>query len=398
MQALHCSLEGHCTSDPPSQLDSGPCAILPASLDGSYFPITNPFATGPAPGSAEEVYLQVLGRIETDLLDPVSLTQTLAPAAAAARSHAARLAHLLPPAPVVDTDPSPPSAGSPPATIEAWAHAIYDRFFHVTRLCGMTVGQLAAQAAATTANLLDDLPRTMLNRSEPACLLYAAALLQRHLGGISGGPPATVSPQAAPTYLAADSDPVALTFHRWRVGHHFFALCCQVCADALQAAAEAAAASNVEAAAVAVRVASPLLRGTTAAMWYAADFPRAFYMRYVRPSMAATVAPGGFSGNQNPDHARLSRARRALRETLLETFGTTAGRWPSPLREAMHDFHSTNVEDNEHHTLIAAAKVGQDMSLAQMSWQDQLPAHLRNRSAVDVLRRMTDLKRAEYDF
>jgi hypothetical protein len=281
--------------------------------------------------------------------------------------------------------------------VEAWAHAIYDRYFHVTRLRGMTAAQLTAQAVATAANLLDDLPRTLLNRAEPVRLLHAAALLHRHLGGASAGPQPAASQAAGPP-PAVDPDPVALAFRRWRGGHHFFALCCQVCGDALLAAARAAAASDVEAAARAVRVASPLLRGTTAAMWYAADFPRAFYTQHIRPSMVATLAPGGFSGNQNPDHARMSRARRALRETLIDTFGTTPARWPSPLQEAVRDFHATNVEDNEHHTLIAAAKVGQDISLAQASWQDQLPAHLRSRSAVDVLRRMTDLKRAEYDF
>ena len=124
-------------------------------------------------------------------------------------------------------------------------------------------------------------------------------------------------------------------------------------------------------------------------MWYAADFPRAFYTQHIRPSMVATLAPGGFSGDQNPDHARMSRARR---ETLIDTFGTTPARWPSPLQEAVRDFHATNVEDNEHHMLIAAAKVGQDMSLAQASWQDQLPPHMRSRSAVDVLRRMTNAR------
>src|SRR5262245_24001865 len=245
MQTLRPFGEDCCcrTADMSSQLDSGPCAILPASLGGSYFPTANPFVTGPVPGSTEEIFLQVLGRLETELLDPARLAQTLAPATAAARNLAARLAHLLPEAIVPEADPPPPCAGSPPATVEAWAYAIYDRFFRVTRLCGMTVAQLGAQAAATTANLLDDLPRTLLNRSEPVCLLYAAALLQRHLGGESASP-STPAPQEAGPLPAADPDPVALTFRRWRVGHHFFALCCQVCADALQAATRAAAATD----------------------------------------------------------------------------------------------------------------------------------------------------------
>src|SRR5262249_55195479 len=160
--------------------------------------------------------------------------------------------------------PQPPCAGSPPAAVEAWAHAIYDRFFHVTRLCGMTLAQLAAQAAATTADLLEDLPRTLLNRSEPVCLLYAAALLQRHLGVVC----ASATPGACQEHrppAAADLDPVALAFRRWRIGHHFFALCCQVCSHALEAAASAAVTNNVDEAASVIRVASSLLRGTTAA-------------------------------------------------------------------------------------------------------------------------------------
>ena len=143
-------------------------------------------------------------------------------------------------------------------------------------------------------------------------------------------------------------------------------------------------------------LADSFLRGTTAAMWYAGDFPANLYRDSVRPSMVMPGKTSGFSGDQNADYNRMKDAKERLKEFLRQTYGPNLAGLSPRLRRAFMNFQEADIEDSEHHLMIAAHKVGTDQSLAQKEWQAELPGHIHRQKAVDVLREMAESKRREF--
>jgi len=131
-------------------------------------------------------------------------------------------------------------------------------------------------------------------------------------------------------------------------------------------------------------------------MWYAGDFPAVLYRDCVRPSMVMPGKASGFSGDQNADYNRMKETKERLKEFLCQGYGPTLTLLSPRLRQAFMNFHEADIEDNEHHLIIAAHKVGMDQSLAQKEWQAELPTHIHRQKAVDVLREMAESKRREF--
>jgi len=295
----------------------------------------------------------------------------------------------------------------------AEACAIYDSYFGVVRISAMTLLQRAAQVAATAQALLHDLPYTLLDRTQIVMLIAnigrMLAIVAQELAPDADSPasqPASTNrgAEAARQAYSQCWQPKrndgaewsqAVAFYRWKVGHHFFDLCTIFCGDALRDAQAALAERNENAAVAALALADSFLRGTTAAMWYAGDFPANLYRDCVRPSMIMPGKTSGFSGDQNADYNRMKDAKDQLKKFLRQAYGPTLAGLSPQARTAFMNFHEADIEDSEHHLIIAAHKVGTDQSLAQKEWQAELPDHIHRQKAVDVLREMAENKRRE---
>lgn len=399
-------------SEPP-QLYCLPVTYLPAD---SALPVALPMSVASGRGQGDlDAVVESASRMKR------TLQETLVTPA--------QLAHLLerlwqPMAAVaaapIDADESPPTFASLTTAapdfspVMAAACAIYDQYFGVVRVEPLTLSQFTTQVARTCLALLPDLPHTLLDRAQLNQLIATmmemfSVLAER--GQETGGqdttrhpllathhsPPATLYQQAWQSTDPADRawcERVA--FYRWKVGHHFFNWCAIFCRDALVQAHAAIAADDIDRGAAQLGQAECFLRGSTAAMWYAGDFPARLYQTVIRPSMIMPGAPAGFSGDQNADYNRMKTAKQELKGFLRAHYGQDLVALPSMLRHALLQFHEADIQDNEHHLLIAAQKVGTDQSLAQKEWQAELPAHVYRQHALDILRQMAEMKRREF--
>jgi hypothetical protein len=165
------------------------------------------------------------------------------------------------------------------------------------------------------------------------------------------------------------------------------------CSAHLELADKALEASDENAGAPLILEAAKFRRGGTAAMCYAANFPSEIYIDYVRPTMSKAGAPNGFSGSQNSDYNHMKVVRKQLGEKIRKCYGTEARNWPTAISSSARAFHEAEIEDSEHHVLIAVSKVGTDSSLSQKKWQGRLPSDVHVKNAVGILRDMVEMKR-----
>ena len=298
----------------------------------------------------------------------------------------------------------------------AAACAIYDDYFGVIRVEGLTLAQFTGQFAHTCLALLPDLPYTLQDRAQIQQLLASMTqmfmllaertrMASNEWDGTGGALPIAQPETGTPAlyqqiWQAADpadrSWQERVAFYRWKVGHHFFNWCAIFCREALLQAQAAMTRDAHDCAVTHLRQAEICLRGSTAAMWYAGDFPAQLYQRVIRPSMIMPDAPAGFSGDQNADYNRMKSAKQGLKDFLRAHYGQDLATLPATVRQALLQFHAADIEDNEHHLIIAAQKVGSDQSLAQKEWQAELPEHIYRQSALDILRQMAEMKRREF--
>jgi len=297
-------------------------------------------------------------------------------------------------------------------------YVIYDRYFNVIRIRSMSISQLAAQVAATSQGVLNDLPFALLGIDEILVIiktikLMFESLLQNFYPNADGMHPApnendaSIQAKEHPHRWAsfwehdqndAEKWTHKVAFYRWMIGHHFFNLCSIFCRENLILAGVAFEKNEETTGGQFLQMAKEYLRATTAAMWYAGNFPAQTYRGEIRQSMVQAGAPGGFSGNQNLDYTFLKEAKDQLRKTILSKYGNNSCNWPIPVYNAVSEFREIYLHDMEQHILIAAAKVGTDTSLTQKVWQQGLPIEeVRLKNAVDVLRAMARLRQQEFN-
>lgn len=297
-------------------------------------------------------------------------------------------------------------------------YIIYDRYFEVVRVEQMTFLSFTAQVIFTGEAVLDDLSVALLEMDEFTFLIEAlyriiltlVSELEKstitttvwenisNTSDLSELPFFDTAPQL--TGLASPDYSQQKALYRWKIGHHFFDLCAIFGRRSLKEVHSALCnpvQPDWEKAATDLQAATIFWRGTTAAMWYASNFPAHIYSSIIRPSMVSTRMPNGFSGDQNLDYARLKEAKDELK-ALLQVHPALLAH--PVFQQALSAFIHIYVLDNESHTLLAAARVGNDTSLVQKEWQAELDmAQLTHRfSAVDVLRQMTELRRQEFAF
>lgn len=294
---------------------------------------------------------------------------------------------------------------------------IYDTYFNVNRVASMNSRQFAAQVVATCQSLLSDLPFTFLEIDQLSNLTETVQKMFEFLGQNFRFDEKTRPPKKGGLALLKESTHRELwseiwncpedkinnwtskvAVYRWCVGHHFFNLCAILGREHLEQAELALKEGKEDRAADLILMARKFLRGASAAMCYAANFPSDVYQNLIRPSMVMTETPHGFSGSLNADHNSFKAAIKGLMQTVFACYGQEHNKWPSALYSAVKAFHEAEIEDSELHILIAVSKVGADSSLAQKTWQARLPSGVRVKNAVDVLRDMAEMKRHEYQF
>ena len=308
---------------------------------------------------------------------------------------------------------------------------LVDRIFNARRLSALSLTRWAYQISETCCYLLQDLPFAILSIDEVAAILYSIHQMFSRLvkdGGIATSErdkntrdhdamAVTVSDflathdqltQAWQTMQRNDDCVLAseeqdawqrnVVFYRWQIGHHFFFLCVIYGRDALAQAAGAFAEGAETCAAQALMEAGGFLRGSTAAMWYASNFTAECYQTQIRPYLHEVGPPGGPSGTMMFDYEQLKQAKEEVRQLVLARYGKNTHQWPPVVRQSMQNFYEIYIEDMEQHILLAASKVGIDTSLSQKVWQADLPDSFVKGHAIDVLRTMTALRRAEIKF
>ncbi len=273
-------------------------------------------------------------------------------------------------------------------------HVIYDLYFRVSRFDPFPPGMLVRQIGLTLSVAIDELRRCGLSIDQVGDLLAASSLVVGTLGtSFNDADPSTglhetvQSPNDVPSSFGS---PTEVAFHRWRSGHHVFALISLFCRYFLECGLSAATSEKFDELCLHVDKATATLRGTTAAMWYAADFPAEIYGQEVRPSMESEKTPQGFSGTQNFDYERLKEARDLLHVNLVNILGERLKDWPEDLGESYLEFKEAELEDMENHILIAAKMVGRGASIfSSKNREEELPPP---EAAVDMLRRMAEEK------
>ncbi|MER6250461.1 hypothetical protein ABT224_03555 [Streptomyces sp. NPDC001584] len=243
---------------------------------------------------------------------------------------------------------------------------IYDKYFGVARSASYTRDDFAANLTKTVARLLDDLTHTLLNIDDLAAIVRSADVMLRSCCAGDGDTSLESAPLVATANVPSHAHPRETdTAYRWRLGHHFFALCAEFSRHCLIAAANRLPDGSPHEMADLIDLARLTLRGTTAAMWYATNMSQAAYMGTIRPSMEA-VQIGGFSGTQNLDYERLKKTRESTIKKFCQRYGTKDD-FQFEVREAFVAHCEAEVQDLEHHTLIAASKVSMNPSLLQGS-------------------------------
>jgi len=417
-------------------VNARPCAFLPAD---STFPAVDDFPVTDTSSHADMAYAQSLmrmlhaARTLRDLLESeVVLLPDLATRLSPLRQAVGHLAHALGPT-LDDLAQRTDAQTSALATAVAVAgevsaendqatltqqYVIYDRYFNVFRLPTMTSAQFTAQVIRSCQRVVDDLPYALLNCDEVVAIVQAvgemAETLSRRFYPL---PAAFVPPTSALTKetrgsaLSLSSGSVGgpptlnlshlrthrMAFERWRGGHHLFA-CSLFCCESLRRADDALKHGHDVATGQHLRHATVFLRGTTAAMWYAGNFPQVVYQQVIRPSMVSAQMPHGFSGTQNADYHRLKAAKAHLQDVLLRRYGRSLTGCSPAIRGPFIMFHETDLADTEAHTQIIISKTGLDQSLTQKEEQAQLPANAPRLNAVAMMRAITDERRQEFEY
>lgn len=270
----------------------------------------------------------------------------------------------------------------------------YDHYFGFVRVAELPRDVLAAQIVVTCAAVLAEMSTAPIALDESISALDAIGEMLGWCATTSVAVRETASRVAGKPF--ADASVEVRAEYRWIIGHHLFNLSTVFCLAEIQRAQARAVAGDDGATADALLAAARYLRATTAAMWFAGVFPAELYLRHVRPSMAVLSGrETGFSGTQNLDYHRLRRAIDGLRIALA----ATPVRESTVVRAAHAVFTEIEIQDVEHHILIAAAKVGgTEPSLLSHANRAELPSHVDLVPAVEVLRDLAEQRRANREY
>lgn len=281
---------------------------------------------------------------------------------------------------------------------------VCDHYFRFVRVRDMQAREWLGTLTFVTLATVEDLPYTLLNWDEVISLL--AAITEMFAWALPEGMDPTPSSESESLPLAAETKPlwqseaenvgrtVAIAYYRLLIGHHIWQHINIVGRECFEHSAEAFEKGDDEEGTRWLFKATRLFRGTTASMWYASIFPLQTYQTELRPTMVETD-----SIDAQQQHLTYNLLKHGIKrfKTVMET--RVANNQPLHSEQTytiLKQFHEYYVQDMEQHILVASSKVGLDASLAQKIWQSKLPANVRAKNAMDLLRDMAGLRRKDW--
>jgi hypothetical protein len=190
----------------------------------------------------------------------------------------------------------------------------YDAFFGVARVELPGSGVFPQSLLVAYRSLLEEglASGTRLSWAEWSALCMTFHVMIGFVAGseVRPGP----LPVAEPPLLRWHMDP----HRRWRTGHHVFFVLTQSLIVVLGCFLEARREGDAGLAQRMLRLAAQLLRGSSAAFVFAAEFSAGQYQAQVRPAMEPPAVAAGFSGLLSPDHRYLVRLMAKLRPVLRD--------------------------------------------------------------------------------
>lgn len=267
----------------------------------------------------------------------------------------------------------------------------YDKFFGVRRVPGLTPEQLHLGVMNTVARVCEDAGEAVIGLPEITALVRGIRGMVAAVDGVEL--PGSRQVEAVVTGSGPDC-PEERALRRWLTGHHVFALCCAFGRHHLDhARGRVGCPTEPDAALVGhLRLAETYVRASSAAMTYASSFSRSLYRDHVRPLMdRASGRTHGFSGVDNYDFHLMRQSWEQLHEALAACEPPSS--WDRDVAVAALELFGAIVEDNERHTLIAAAMVGVEPSLKQVRAMSSIAVGGNGTPAVEALRQNTDERR-----
>ncbi len=158
---------------------------------------------------------------------------------------------------------------------------------------------------------------------------------------------------------------------RWKLGHHVFHLLLVALNTRLDEAIDRLAAEDWTATSATLHDLARLYDAATAAMAYAADFPRTEYEVLVRPSMMPPFASEGFSGVYNTEHTVMLAGVRELRRLYKQRRGDGV---PPHVQDAWQRLLDAQRDNRHHHMYVCHRFVDEGASLLQRFWAHRDPS------------------------
>jgi hypothetical protein len=238
----------------------------------------------------------------------------------------------------------------------------YDTFFGVSRVDRPGCGVFPQSLLVAYRSLLEEglACGTRLSWAEWSALCTTFHAMIGFVDGREARPGPL--PVAEPPLLRWHMDP----HRRWRTGHHVFFVLTQSLIVALSCFHEARREGDTGLAQRMLRLAARLLRGSSAAFIFAAEFSASQYQSRVRPSMEPPAVAAGFSGLLSPDHHYLVKLMARLRPVLRDL--------PAELAEDHRLFVRALEATYESHKYVCARFGGDRGASLRMSGASDLPA------------------------
>lgn len=273
---------------------------------------------------------------------------------------------------------------------------IYDKYFEVTRVNGMSSGQFVQQYLDTSAELIDEFQYTSMSRGEIAYILKGwEAANEIILSGKSPTPDFKLD-DVNRSNVPVDNEIRAL--YRWKLAHHGFAIFMIFSGSCFNQAAELIRTNGEESEILDwLDKGAHLFRATGACMEFGNSFTATVYQNVIRPDMSKANdeanLPNGFSGTQNLEYVMWRKCKVNLLNAVKEK--KEAGELSEAVLQGIELFRSFYLEDMSVHSIIAMRMVGIEKSLLQAGFTKGKPVKL---TAADVLRMMGKMRDKETEW
>ena len=269
---------------------------------------------------------------------------------------------------------------------------VYDKYFEVTRVRGMTQGQFIQQYLDTSAELINEIQYTSMSRGEIAFILKAWEAANQII--LNNEDPAVINFPLAKIVEVAPQDNDERAIYRWKLAHHGFALfmifsgnCFRKATDLIMNGGDQAEIADL------LDKGAHLFRATTSCMEFGNSFTAQVYTNVVRTDMSKANEeanlPNGFSGTQNFEYIQWRKNKMNLFSAVKEHKHNLS----AEVINKLELFRSYYLEDMHIHSIIAGRMVGIEKSLLQEGIKKKFAI-----TAADMLRMMAMKRHEEVQF